>query len=70
MGLENVKERVIDKAPDLVILRFGIPPFTPLPRVLLHVDPESDLDRVIRANVDPLHQPGNDRFSDVQLKLF
>ena len=28
--------------------------------VLLHADPKPDADRVIRANVDPLHQPRDD----------
>ena len=28
--------------------------------VLLHADPETDADRVVRADVDPLHQPRND----------
>ena len=28
--------------------------------VLLHADPETDADRVVRADVDPLHQPRDD----------
>ncbi len=52
------------------LVNFQPPNLFTTPRVLLHIDPEPDTDRVIRADFNPLHQPGNDHLSEIQLHLF
>ena len=37
--------------------------------ILLHADPETDADRVVRADVDPLHQPRDDHPPGFRLRV-
>ena len=40
-----------------------------LARELLHIDPEPYFDRVISADVNPLHQPGNDHLPCILFRI-
>ena len=37
--------------------------------VLLHADPEPDADRIIRADVNPLHQPRDDHLPGFRIRF-